>query len=78
LHVLKREISDCAFKAAMDPMSGSTTHRTKGGRRDPFTSEDQTFGLSAREKQAKTAKTGKEDMLRQSKERNGNTLMNTP
>jgi hypothetical protein len=65
LHILKREIPDRAFIAAMNTMSGSAAHRTKGGRRHPFTSEDQTLSLSVRGKQAETAQMGKKDMQRQ-------------
>ena len=47
LHILNRQIPDGAFIAAVDTMSRSTTYRTAGARRDPFTGEDQALGLSA-------------------------------
>jgi hypothetical protein len=68
LHVLPRQVPDAAFRAAMDPMSGSATPRTGGALRYPFTGEDQALGLSAVGKQAEVAKMRKEDM-----EREGNT-----
>jgi hypothetical protein len=68
LHVLNREIPDGALIAAMDPMSGSATHRTGRARRHPFTGEDQTRGLSPVGKQAEVVKMGKKDI-----ERQGNT-----
>ena len=55
LHILNRQVPDRPLIAAMDPMSGSATHWTKGARRHPFTGEDQTFGLSAGGKQAEAA-----------------------
>ncbi len=60
LHVLNREIPDGALIAAMDPMSGSATHRTGGARRHAFTGEDQTRGLSAVGKKAEVVKMRKE------------------
>jgi len=46
----------------MDTMSGSSTYGTEGGRRDPFTDEDQTPGLSVVGKQAETVEMRKEKM----------------
>ncbi len=40
LHILHRQVPDRALIAALDPMSGSATHRTRGARRHPFTGED--------------------------------------
>lgn len=62
LHVLNREIPDGALIAAMDPMSGSTTHRTGGALRHSFTDEDQAPGLSAEGKQTEAAKMRKESV----------------
>jgi len=62
LHILNREIQDGALVAAMDPMSGLTTHWTKGARRHPFTGEDQALGFSAEGKQTEAAKMRKEDI----------------
>jgi hypothetical protein len=62
LHILNRQVPDRTLKAAMDPMSGSATHWTKGARRHPFTGEDQTFGLSAGGKQAEAAQMRQEGM----------------
>ena len=68
LCVLNRQIPDGALIAAMDPMSGSATHRTRGARRHPFTGENEALALSAVGKQAKVAQMRKEDI-----ERQGNT-----
>ncbi len=62
LHILNRQVPDRAFIAAMDPISGSTTHRTGDARRHPFTAEDQTRGLSAVGKKAEVAKMRKKDL----------------
>src|SRR6266849_10328324 len=67
LHVLNRQIPDRAFIAAMDTMSGSTTHRTDGGTRHSFTGEDQALGLSAGRKQTETTQMRKKGMERQEK-----------
>ena len=68
LHVLNRQVPDGAFITAVDPMSGSATHRTGGALRHPFTGEDQALGLSAGGKKTEVAKMGKKDI-----ERQGNT-----
>jgi len=65
LHILHRQVPDRTLIAAMDPMSGSATHWTKGARRHPFTGEDQTSGLSAVGEQAEVAQMGKKDIKRQ-------------
>lgn len=62
LHVLNREIPDGALIAAMDPMSGSATHRTGGALCHSFTGEDQAPGLSAGGKKTEAAKMRKESV----------------
>jgi hypothetical protein len=62
LHILNRQVPDRTLIAAVDPTSGSATHRTGGARRHPFTGEDQALGLSAEGKQAEAAQMRKEGM----------------
>jgi hypothetical protein len=61
LHVLKREIPDRAFIAAMDTVSQRSTYRAEGGRSDPFTDEDQTPSLPVRGAQAEPVEVWKEN-----------------
>jgi hypothetical protein len=71
-NLIKRVFRDRAvFQASYFALHDSlrSSGPTKGGRRHPFTGEDQTCSLSLVGKQAKTAKMRKEDMQRQ---------MNTP